>query len=124
MIFGWILGIIFYLLHVCSGIQESSIIKQSNSTPGQLLHYLMEGYEAKLRPVRDWRKATMVHIDILILGILSVDEKKQLLTIYYLYNQYWSDEFLQWNPTDFDNMTIISITTESIWFPDIQIAEL
>ncbi|KAM4015112.1 5-hydroxytryptamine receptor 3A-like isoform 2-T2 [Anomaloglossus baeobatrachus] len=84
-------------------------IKQSNSTPGKLLHYLMDGYEAKLRPVRDWRMATTVQVDIVILGILSV---------------YWTDEFLQWNPMDFDSMTIISIPAESVWFPDIQIAEL
>ncbi|XP_056398715.1 5-hydroxytryptamine receptor 3A-like isoform X2 [Hyla sarda] len=37
---------------------------------------------------------------------------------------HWTDEFLQWNPTDFDNMTITSIPTETIWIPDIKIAEL
>ncbi|CAJ0940363.1 unnamed protein product [Ranitomeya imitator] len=38
--------------------------------------------------------------------------------------QYWIDEFLQWNPKDFDNMTIISIPSENIWVPDIMISEL
>ncbi|XP_069803076.1 5-hydroxytryptamine receptor 3A-like isoform X2 [Dendropsophus ebraccatus] len=45
------------------------------------------------------------------------------MTIYFMYNQYWRDEFLQWNPMDFDNMTIISVPIHTIWIPDIQIAE-
>lgn len=49
-----------------------SIIKQSNSTSMHLLHYLMDGYEARLRPVREWEKAITVHIDIDIYGILDV----------------------------------------------------
>ncbi|XP_073511540.1 5-hydroxytryptamine receptor 3A-like [Phyllobates terribilis] len=83
----------------------------------------MNGYEAKVRPVQDWKKVTNVHIDITIYSILSVDEKNQLLTTYFLYNRYWKDEFLQWNPRDFDNMTIISIPSENIWVPDIMISE-
>ncbi|XP_077112468.1 5-hydroxytryptamine receptor 3A-like [Ranitomeya variabilis] len=93
------------------------------STEVRLLHSLMNGYEAKVRPVQDWKKATNIHIDITIYAILSVDEKNQLLTTYFLYNRYWIDEFLQWNPKDFDNMTIISIPSENIWVPDIMISE-
>ncbi|XP_049713455.1 5-hydroxytryptamine receptor 3A isoform X2 [Elephas maximus indicus] len=33
------------------------------------------------------------------------------------------DEFLQWHPEDFDNITKLSIPTESIWVPDILINE-
>ncbi|XP_071969553.1 5-hydroxytryptamine receptor 3A-like [Engystomops pustulosus] len=121
----WIWAIVLCLfLNFLGGTQETSIMKQSNSTPGHLLHFLMDGYEAKLRPVRDWKRTTVVHIDLAIMGILAVAEKEQLLTMYFISNQYWRDEFLQWKPKDFDDMTLISVPSETIWIPDIQIAQL
>lgn len=38
--------------------------------------------------------------------------------------QHWTDEFLQWDPACFDNITQISLPAESIWVPDILINEL
>ncbi|XP_034521514.1 5-hydroxytryptamine receptor 3A-like [Ailuropoda melanoleuca] len=98
---------------------------QNASRPAlrRLSDYLMANYEKGVRPVRDWRKPTTVAIDVIIYAILSVDEKNQVLTTYIWYRQYWTDEFLQWNPEDFDNITKLSIPTESIWVPDILINE-
>lgn len=41
-----------------------------------------------------------------------------------LHPQHWTDEFLQWDPAHFDNITQISLPAESIWVPDILINEL
>ncbi|XP_004416431.1 PREDICTED: 5-hydroxytryptamine receptor 3A isoform X2 [Odobenus rosmarus divergens] len=98
---------------------------QNASRPAllRLSDHLLANYEKGVRPVRDWRKPTTVAIDVIIYAILSVDEKNQVLTTYIWYRQYWTDEFLQWNPEDFDNITKLSIPTESIWVPDILINE-
>ncbi|XP_032976541.1 5-hydroxytryptamine receptor 3A isoform X3 [Rhinolophus ferrumequinum] len=90
---------------------------------GRLSDYLLTNYKKGVRPVRDWRKPTTVSIDVIVYAILSVDEKNQVLTTYIWYRQYWTDEFLQWNPEDFDNITKLSIPTDSIWVPDILINE-
>ncbi|XP_006890855.1 PREDICTED: 5-hydroxytryptamine receptor 3A [Elephantulus edwardii] len=84
---------------------------------------LLTNYTKGVRPVRDWRKPTTVFIDVIVYAILSVDEKNQVLTTYIWYRQCWIDEFLQWNPEDFDNVTKLSIPTDSIWVPDILINE-
>uniref|UniRef100_A0A8C9KFX5 5-hydroxytryptamine receptor 3A n=1 Tax=Panthera tigris altaica TaxID=74533 RepID=A0A8C9KFX5_PANTA len=89
----------------------------------RLSDYLLANYQKGVRPVRDWRKPTTVSIDVIVYAILSVDEKNQVLTTYIWYRQYWTDEFLQWNPEDFDNITKLSLPTESIWVPDILINE-
>ncbi|XP_006151100.1 5-hydroxytryptamine receptor 3A [Tupaia chinensis] len=93
----------------------------------RLSDYLLANYEKGVRPVRDWRKPTTVSIDVMVYAILNVDEKNQVLTTYIWYRQgsrpYWTDEFLQWNPKDFDNITKLSIPTDSIWVPDILINE-
>ncbi|XP_004689305.1 PREDICTED: 5-hydroxytryptamine receptor 3A isoform X2 [Condylura cristata] len=89
----------------------------------KLYDYLLSDYKKGVRPVRDWRKPTTVSIDVIMYAILSVDEKNQVLTTYIWYRQFWTDEFLQWNPEDFDNITKLSIPTDSIWVPDILINE-
>ncbi|XP_057606959.1 5-hydroxytryptamine receptor 3A isoform X3 [Hippopotamus amphibius kiboko] len=89
----------------------------------RLSDHLLANYKKGVRPVRDWRTPTTVSIDVIVYAILSVDEKNQVLTTYIWYRQYWTDEFLQWNPEDFDNITKLSIPTESIWVPDILINE-
>ncbi|XP_049634366.1 5-hydroxytryptamine receptor 3A [Suncus etruscus] len=89
----------------------------------RLSRHLLASYQQGVRPVRDWRTPTTVSIDVIIYAILSVDEKNQVLTTYIWYRQFWTDEFLRWNPEDFDNITKLSIPTHSIWVPDILINE-
>nr|XP_034347028.1 5-hydroxytryptamine receptor 3A isoform X1 [Arvicanthis niloticus] len=89
----------------------------------RLSDHLLANYRKGVRPVRDWRKPTTVSIDVIMYAILNVDEKNQVLTTYIWYRQFWTDEFLQWTPEDFDNVTKLSIPTDSIWVPDILINE-
>ncbi|XP_010370670.1 5-hydroxytryptamine receptor 3A isoform X3 [Rhinopithecus roxellana] len=106
--------------------RRSGGLQGRNTTRPALLRlsdYLLTNYRKGVRPVRDWRKPTTVSIDVIVYAILNVDEKNQVLTTYIWYRQYWTDEFLQWNPEDFDNITKLSIPTDSIWVPDILINE-
>ncbi|KAM5245987.1 5-hydroxytryptamine receptor 3A [Ctenodactylus gundi] len=106
--------------------RRKGAVQAHNSTrpPLQrLADHLLADYKKGVRPVRDWRKPTIVSIDVILYAILSVDEKNQVLTTYIWYRQFWNDEFLQWNPEDFDNITKLSIPTDSIWVPDILINE-
>ncbi|XP_028617941.1 5-hydroxytryptamine receptor 3A-like, partial [Grammomys surdaster] len=89
----------------------------------RLSDHLLANYRKGVRPVRDWRKPTTVFIDVIMYAILNVDEKNQVLTTYIWYRQFWIDEFLQWIPEDFDNVTRLSIPTDSVWVPDILINE-
>ncbi|XP_062894439.1 5-hydroxytryptamine receptor 3A-like isoform X4 [Mobula hypostoma] len=89
----------------------------------QLSAYLMANYSKGVRPVLDWRKTTTVAIDLMVYAILNVDEKNQVLTTYIWYRQFWTDEFLTWNPQDFDDIKQLSIPTANIWVPDILINE-
>ncbi|CAO2635179.1 5-hydroxytryptamine receptor 3A [Lemmus lemmus] len=89
----------------------------------RLSDHLLTSYKKEARPVRDWRKPTTVFIDVIMHAILNVDEKNQVLTTYIWYRQFWTDEFLQWTPEDFDNITKLSIPTDRVWVPDILINE-
>ncbi|CAB1352378.1 unnamed protein product [Coregonus sp. 'balchen'] len=95
----------------------------ANATLVRLSEYLSAGYKKGVRPVRNWRNCTMVAIDLMVYSILSVDEKNQVLTTYVWYRQEWTDEFLVWNPEDFDDVNQMSIPTANVWVPDILINE-
>ncbi|KAM4702985.1 5-hydroxytryptamine receptor 3A-like [Rhinophrynus dorsalis] len=102
---------------------ESKSSKFPKPTLLRLSDHLMEGYKKGVRPVQDWRRTTTVYIDVMLYAILGVDEKNQVLTTYIWYRQFWVDEFLTWDPLEFENVTKISIPTEKIWVPDILINE-
>ncbi|XP_029107216.1 5-hydroxytryptamine receptor 3A [Scleropages formosus] len=110
---------------VCVSVKrtEHSPGRFSNATLVRLSEYLSAGYKKGVRPVRDWRQTTMVAIDLMVYSILSVDEKNQVLTTYIWYRQQWVDEFLVWNPEDFDDVKQVSIPTTNVWVPDILINE-
>uniref|UniRef100_A0A671RY27 5-hydroxytryptamine receptor 3A n=1 Tax=Sinocyclocheilus anshuiensis TaxID=1608454 RepID=A0A671RY27_9TELE len=95
----------------------------ANATLVRLNEFLSAGYKKGVRPVRDWRQSTTVAIDLMVYAILNVDEKNQVLTTYVWYRQQWIDEFLAWDPEEFDDVKQISIPTANIWVPDILINE-
>ncbi|XP_023063823.1 5-hydroxytryptamine receptor 3A isoform X2 [Piliocolobus tephrosceles] len=121
-----LLALLLPMLLAQGEARRSGGLQGRNTTRPALLRlsdYLLTNYRKGVRPVRDWRKPTTVSIDVIVYAILDVDEKNQVLTTYIWYRQYWTDEFLQWNPEDFDNITKLSIPTDSIWVPDILINE-
>ncbi|XP_056397696.1 5-hydroxytryptamine receptor 3A-like [Hyla sarda] len=98
---------------------------KSNTSPlVELSDYLMDGYNKGVRPKKNWRDTTTVFIEVAINAILELEEKNQIVKSYILYNQSWVDDFLQWDPIQFDNITHIYLPTDSIWTPDIMIEEV
>ncbi|XP_043532312.1 5-hydroxytryptamine receptor 3A-like isoform X2 [Chiloscyllium plagiosum] len=115
--------LIFTALLLSEGRRSGNRTAGSRPSLLQLSNYLMTNYSKGVRPVRDWRKTTTVAIDVMVYAILNVDEKNQVLTTYIWYRQIWTDEFLMWNPKDFDDIKQISIPTANVWMPDILINE-
>ncbi|XP_066502570.1 5-hydroxytryptamine receptor 3A [Hoplias malabaricus] len=101
----------------------SNTSRFANATLVRLSEFLSAGYKKGVRPVKDWRNSTMVAIDLMVYSILNVDEKNQVLTTYVWYRQQWTDEFLVWNPEDFDDVKQISMPIANVWIPDIVINE-
>ena len=39
--------------------------------------------------------------------------------MFLIYLQKWNDEFLRWDPEDFQNLTWMALPSSEIWLPDI-----
>ncbi|XP_019745315.1 5-hydroxytryptamine receptor 3A [Hippocampus comes] len=99
----------------------------SNCSYSHLLSYLelssVNDFLANVRPVKDWRQVTNVQIDLLLFGILQVDEKLQTFMSHVWIQTVWENDFLKWKPSDFCNITHFSIPRSMLWTPDINIQE-
>uniref|UniRef100_A0A3B3VNY2 5-hydroxytryptamine receptor 3B n=1 Tax=Poecilia latipinna TaxID=48699 RepID=A0A3B3VNY2_9TELE len=97
--------------------------KPKRSTLNQLTRTLLRKYDCGVRPVHNWTSSTTVYIDLILQSVLDVDGKTQSITTSIWYRQIWRDEFLVWDPEDFDGITELSLSSDAIWVPDIIVTE-
>ncbi|KAJ6660320.1 hypothetical protein lerEdw1_017743, partial [Lerista edwardsae] len=72
-------------------------------------------------PTRNWEEPLEIKLDFTLISILSVNEKLQVATFYFWLNVLWRNEFVSWNPSDFCNISYITLPTKLFWMPDIHI---
>ncbi|RVE70062.1 hypothetical protein OJAV_G00083490 [Oryzias javanicus] len=85
------------------------------TTPSQVLQVM--------RPVQNWNHTTDVSMDMVMYGILDVDEKFQTVTSHVWIETQWTNEFLTWNPSDFCGIDKLTIPKSLVWIPDVDIDE-
>ncbi|KAK1150094.1 5-hydroxytryptamine receptor 3B-like [Acipenser oxyrinchus oxyrinchus] len=117
-----VIFLLFLLLSVAPG-SMSLDMKPKKSALHQLTKSLLRNYRKGVRPVRNWTQSTMVYIDFITQSILEVDGKNQKMTLSVWYRQIWNDEFLVWDPAEFDGINEISLSFDAIWVPDVIISE-
>uniref|UniRef100_A0A3Q3EXV9 5-hydroxytryptamine receptor 3B n=1 Tax=Labrus bergylta TaxID=56723 RepID=A0A3Q3EXV9_9LABR len=93
------------------------------SALNQLTRTLLRKYDCGVRPVHNWTSHITIHIDLILQSVLDVDGKTQSMTISIWYRQIWTDEFLVWDPEEFDGITEISLSSDAIWIPDVIVSE-
>ncbi|XP_018540167.1 5-hydroxytryptamine receptor 3A-like isoform X1 [Lates calcarifer] len=76
-----------------------------------------------MRPVKNWTSSTLVELDMLMYGILGVDEKTQTVTSHIWLQMRWKNEFLTWNPSDFCEIYMLTVPRSKLWIPDVNIRE-
>ncbi|XP_065143856.1 5-hydroxytryptamine receptor 3B [Paramisgurnus dabryanus] len=108
-----------------SAIPQAQLVsdKPKRSPLNQLTRLLLRKYDCGVRPVQNWTSPTTVYIDLIIQSVLDVDGQTQKVTTSLWYRQIWKDEFLVWNPKEFDGLNEISLSSDAIWVPDIIISE-
>ncbi|XP_061702430.1 5-hydroxytryptamine receptor 3A-like [Syngnathoides biaculeatus] len=99
----------------------------SNCSYSALVSHLKLGssndFLANIRPVKHWKQVTEVQLDMLLYGILQVDEQLQTFTSHVWIQTLWKNDFLTWEPSDFCGIDHFSISRSMVWTPDIGIEE-
>uniref|UniRef100_A0A3Q1HSP0 5-hydroxytryptamine (serotonin) receptor 3B n=1 Tax=Acanthochromis polyacanthus TaxID=80966 RepID=A0A3Q1HSP0_9TELE len=91
--------------------------KPKRSALNQLTRTLLRKYDCGVRPVHNWTSTTTVYVDLILQSVLDV------FHTFCLMPQVWTDEFLVWDPEEFDGINEISLSSDAIWVPDVIVSE-
>ncbi|NP_001166024.1 nicotinic acetylcholine receptor alpha 10 subunit precursor [Nasonia vitripennis] len=108
------------LVHVMSVGETNSTcsLAASKSPHLRLNRYLFCDYDITVRPVIHHKNATNISIHFDPLRIDFMDESSTF--ILHTWNTWsWMDEFLTWNPKDFDGINETRVESAKIWTPDL-----
>ncbi|XP_063713751.1 acetylcholine receptor subunit alpha-like [Symsagittifera roscoffensis] len=84
-----------------------------------LTDYLFSNYSSYIRPRLEQEDSVLVNFYIGLRQVIDVDVKAQQMTLFLWHRQTWFDEFLQWDPSDYENMTELFVSPDMIWLPDV-----
>ncbi|KAK0418626.1 hypothetical protein QR680_013678 [Steinernema hermaphroditum] len=75
-------------------------------------------YEKTVHPKVEYLKPTRVNLSMSLYQILEVDERSQSIVVNVWMVQDWYDEFLDWDPHEYDMINKTIIPYKEIWVPD------
>ncbi|XP_034646159.1 5-hydroxytryptamine receptor 3A-like [Trachemys scripta elegans] len=74
-------------------------------------------------PKENWKEPLKVETQFILISILSVTEKLQTVTVYFVVTMEWKNIFVTWNPQDFCNISKLVLPVDTFWSPYIVIYE-
>ncbi|XP_060074961.1 neuronal acetylcholine receptor subunit beta-3-like [Ylistrum balloti] len=81
--------------------------------------HIFDGYDQRIRPVLNQSDPLLVEMSFFLSSINEFDEKSQKLVIAGWFIIQWTDEVLNWNTSEFGNISQVHIDGNSIWLPSI-----
>ncbi|XP_078136077.1 5-hydroxytryptamine receptor 3A-like [Sander vitreus] len=76
------------------------------------------------RPVKNFKKPTRVHLQIVIYGILDVVKIDQTFVAYVWIYMKWKNEYIEWFPPNFCGIEQVVVPIKLLWKPDLTIEEM
>jgi len=76
-------------------------------------------YDVDARPIRDHSQPVRVKFGVAIGQITEVNTKAETFAVNLFLRQFWKDEYLSWNVTQYGGLNSTNISPEKIWLPDI-----
>lgn len=81
--------------------------------------FINNSYNNDVRPVKQWGTPTTVDVSMAVIALIDFDEVKQTIILTAKLTFAWTDEYLVWNPDNFENITHIHVSQSRVWKPYI-----
>ncbi|XP_041464634.1 neuronal acetylcholine receptor subunit beta-4-like isoform X2 [Lytechinus variegatus] len=91
----------------------------SSEAEERLFTKLFYKYNRLIRPVVNNSDVLPVNFQLTMSQLIDVDEKNQIMTTNVWLKQLWEDYKLQWDPMEYDNISILRVPSKMIWTPDL-----
>ncbi|GFN75017.1 neuronal acetylcholine receptor subunit alpha-7 [Plakobranchus ocellatus] len=95
---------------------------RGNRDMSRLLAFLFKDYDPVVWPRLNSMAAVEVRVGIGIFDVVSLDTKDQTLHVNGYLSTIWKDEYLQWNSSDYGNITSMVLTQNYVWTPDLTLS--
>ncbi|KAK3758301.1 hypothetical protein RRG08_004122 [Elysia crispata] len=79
-------------------------------------------YQSNVIPVTTESSNVSMTMQLQVLSIVAVSEKEQTLMTNNRLFMRWSDAYLSWDPSSFGNITSILLGQDTLWLPDVTVA--
>ncbi|XP_055597572.1 neuronal acetylcholine receptor subunit alpha-4-like [Uranotaenia lowii] len=113
--------VIFFLVTIVGIADAIDCDKEPKHVERQLKKSLLcKGYDMKVRPVKDSKFAVNVSI-VAVLNNFEFSDWKNTLDANMALVTSWKDEYLLWDPKDFENISSIILSTSEFWTPSIEL---
>ena len=106
----------FLVLLSATDLSYSASAENVTSLLNKLL--FKSNYSKYVRPVQNQSTVVELKVGFHLISILSFDEIADELTFKGLIYSAWTDEFLRWNPDDYDGIESINVPSDMIWIPN------
>ncbi|XP_072230087.1 5-hydroxytryptamine receptor 3A-like [Leuresthes tenuis] len=118
-----ILAGFLFLLFISDGVSF-----ETNCSYQDVLNYLNLTRNNELysmtRPVKNYKRPTLVTLEVLLYAILDVVEKDQKFIPYVWTVMRFHNEYISWDPNQFCGIENVSVPAEILWKPDLAIEEM
>ncbi|XP_040566841.1 neuronal acetylcholine receptor subunit alpha-4 [Lepeophtheirus salmonis] len=84
----------------------------------RLRNVLLEKYDKEVHPVSNHSDTVVVSVGMSLIH-LDINELKSTMDVDAWMRFTWIDEYLSWDPSDYENLTKIHFSEDEIWQPDI-----
>ncbi|XP_061612214.1 acetylcholine receptor subunit beta-like isoform X3 [Phyllopteryx taeniolatus] len=117
-------GSFFFITLLFTGVVSSERVCSYHEVLDHLNMSTLNSLYSMTRPVKDYRKPTVVSLEVILYAILDVREIDQTFIPYVWIFTSWHNEHISWDPEQFCGIKSISLPTELLWKPDLTIEEM
>lgn len=87
----------------------------------RLHNYLFANYNTYVRPRHDPHQTVVIDLELNLKHLIKLDEHTEVLTASVAIGTSWDDDYLIWNPDDYDDVKRLTLAPWQIWHPDLGI---
>ena len=91
------------------------------ATVQRLYSDLMTGYDPRLRPTHDQSHKVWLNVSVTPFTVLELSTSDQRLAMKLLVKISWTDQFMVWNSTLYDDIERVTLNIDKIWHPKLNV---
>merc|ERR1712209_339240 len=97
----------------------ASVAGDQRAAENRLMSSLLANYNSMFIPVLNSSVPIVVNMETMLKKIVEYDYERGILTSLVWLDFQWMDEYLKWNPADYEGITQIQLPPNKLWTPDI-----